>query len=32
MPDIVALGVITDSENTGTQVTAYYQNLELLER
>jgi hypothetical protein len=30
MPAIVAVGVITDSENTGTQVTGCYQNIELL--
>ena len=30
MPKIVAIGVITDSENTGAQVTGYYQKLELL--
>ena len=29
MPNIVAIGVITDSENTGTQVTGWYQNIEL---
>lgn len=30
MPDIVAIGVITDSENTGSHVTGWYRNLELL--
>jgi len=30
MPEIVAVGVITDSENTGTQVTGYYRGIELL--
>ena len=30
MPKIVGIGVITDSENTGTHVTGWYQNLELL--
>lgn len=29
MPAIVAVGVITDSENTGTTVTGYYRNLQL---
>lgn len=30
MPRIVAIGVITDSENTGTRVTGYYANIQLL--
>ena len=32
MPKIVAIGVITDSESTGTKVTGYYQNIELLSK
>jgi hypothetical protein len=32
MPAIVAVGVITDSENTGTQVTGCYRNIELLSK
>lgn len=30
MPKIVGIGVITDSENTGSHVTGWHQNLELL--
>ena len=30
MPAIVAVGVITDSENTGSNVTGYYRDIELL--
>ena len=29
MPKIVAIGVITDAENTGSKVTGYYANIEL---
>jgi hypothetical protein len=29
VPKITAIGVITDSENTGTHVTAYYKNIEV---
>ncbi len=32
MPKIVAVGVITDSESTGTKVTGYYQNIELFSK
>jgi Protein of unknown function (DUF3047) len=32
MPSIVAVGVITDSESTGTKVTGYYQNIELFSK
>ncbi len=32
MPKIVAIGVITDSEATGTKVTGCYQNIELLSK
>lgn len=30
MPQIIAVGVITDSENTGSKVTGYYRHLELV--